>query len=84
MADQAEAADASDDIELDFSDFTITKQVPVSEIPEEARLAEYLHTSGGRLVMSSGVKLTPRLMSLIRDLSQIGAVGKEVWIEVDA
>ena len=56
------------------------RQCPIKDIPAEAVLARDVHTSNGRFLMAAGDDLTPRAISMLNDLCDLGYLDNAVWI----
>lgn len=58
------------------------KSVPLVSVPEDAVLGRDVILSDGRVYMTAGTMLTPRLRSLLADLVEFERFHGNVWIEV--
>ena len=52
----------------------------LNDIPEGAILAKDVHTADGRLFMHAGAQLTPRIISILFDLLELGHPVDSIWI----
>jgi len=52
----------------------------LNEIPEKALLARDVHTADGRLFMHAGDQLTPRAVSILFDLQELGHPVDSIWV----
>ena len=53
---------------------------PLDELQEDAILARDVYTADGRLFMFAGTTLTPRIISILGDLNDLGHGESSIWI----
>ena len=52
----------------------------IKDIPAKAWLTRDVHTSNGQLVIAAGEDLTPRVITILDDLYDLGRLGETVWV----
>jgi hypothetical protein len=56
------------------------RQVDVSDIPAGAIVARGIYTVDGNLYLPAGEQITPRVVSLLGDLKDLGKLNDKIWI----
>ncbi len=56
-------------------------ECPLDDVPKGAVLARDVHTADGRLFMNAGYAVSPRILSILLDLQNLGHPVDSIWIE---
>jgi len=56
---------------------------PLNKLPEAAFLARDIYTADGRLFIHAGTELTPRIVSILGDLHELGHPVESIWIATE-
>jgi len=56
---------------------------PLNKLPEAAILARDVFTADGRLFIHAGTELTPRIVSILGDLHELGHPVESIWVATE-
>ncbi|NQU58380.1 MAG: response regulator [Rhodospirillales bacterium] len=56
---------------------------PLNKLPEAAILARDIYTADGRLFIHAGTELTPRIVSILSDLHELGHPVESIWVALE-